>query len=130
MSGVGSAASQAGRLGFRSALRRDPELYVLLGLMTSAFTLVGFYFGRNPTMAHSEEGRINMAAHSAPWNASDAELAEDDGRDYKYKYHPGANYRNAPKKAPGALHSVVVPSVTVSREVHERFNKYGREEFA
>merc|ERR1712000_542521 len=33
----------------RKAPKRDPELYVLLGVMCGAFGLAGFYFGRKPT---------------------------------------------------------------------------------
>jgi hypothetical protein len=32
---------------------------------------------------------------------------------YKYQYHPGGNSKNAPKDAPSALNSVIVPNVNL-----------------
>jgi hypothetical protein len=45
----------------------------------------------------------------------------------KYKYHPGGDPSKAPRDAPSALNSVVIPKVTVSKEMHEQFNKWGKE---
>ena len=46
---------------------------------------------------------------------------------YKYQYHPGGNSKNAPKDAPSALNSVVVPNVNLPKELHEKYNKWGKD---
>merc|ERR1712093_603824 len=46
--------------------QRDPELYILLGVMSGAFGLAGFYFGRKPTSA-SSEADVSVANSSMPW---------------------------------------------------------------
>merc|ERR1711964_897585 len=35
--------------------KRDPELYILLAVMSGAFGLAGFYFGRKPTQRHPRQ---------------------------------------------------------------------------
>jgi hypothetical protein len=45
----------------------------------------------------------------------------------KYKYHPGGDKTQSPRDAPSALNSVVIPNVTVPAEMHEQFNKWGKE---
>jgi hypothetical protein len=47
-----------------------------------------------------------------PWQTEN-----NSGQDYKYKYHPGANANNAPKDAPSALHSVIVPNVNLPKVI-------------
>lgn len=84
--------------------------------MTATFGLVGFYFGRNPTSkTRMGEEKINIPPNSAPWAAKDGEVENSDGNNYKYMYHPDGDYRNAPKKAPGALNSVIVPNVNLPK---------------
>lgn len=51
---------------------------------------------------------------------------EGDGQG-KYKYHPGGDVNAEPKDAPSALNSVVVPNVTLPRELHDKYNKYGKD---
>jgi len=101
--------------------KRDPELYALMGVMCSIFGVAGYYFGRNPTAATSEE---KVAIAALPWS----EGARPDAM-AKYKYHPGGDTRNPPKDAPSALHSVVIPNVNLPKELHEKFNKWGKEGF-
>ncbi|KAH8145430.1 uncharacterized protein LAJ45_10552 [Morchella importuna] len=124
MSAIGGAA---GKEGLRRGARRDPELYVLFALMCGAFALAGYNFSRNPTMSSSQEPRINMVPDSAPWK--DDGLENSDKNNYKYKYHPNADYRKAPKNAPSALHSVILPNVTLSKRLHEKYNKYGKDNY-
>lgn len=45
----------------------------------------------------------------------------------KYKYHPGGDPKSTPKDAPSALNTVVVPNVTMSAELHEQYNKWGKD---
>ncbi|KAI9718000.1 MAG: hypothetical protein M1828_006990 [Chrysothrix sp. TS-e1954] len=78
---------------------RDPELY--------------------PTSSSSEQ-TVSMADNSKPWES---------GTSGKYQYHPGGDRTKAPKDAPSALHSVIVPNVTLPKKLHDQFNKYDKEEF-
>merc|ERR1711881_441206 len=88
--------------------KRDPELYILLAVMSGAFGLAGFYFG------------------SMPWQG-DATEGDKARGDYKYQYHPGGDPKNPPKDAPSALHSVIVPNVNLPKELHEKYNKWGKD---
>lgn len=45
----------------------------------------------------------------------------------KYKYHPNGDGRAEPRDAPSALNAVIVPNVTLPKEMHDKYNKYGRE---
>ncbi|RQM06641.1 hypothetical protein DH86_00001285, partial [Scytalidium sp. 3C] len=89
---------------------------ILAGIMSAVFGGAGYYFGSKPTSATSES---KVAVNSLPW--------EKEGSTGKYSYYPGANPKNAPKEAPSALHSVVVPNVTLPKELHEKYNKWGKE---
>lgn len=87
--------------------------------MTGAVTMAGYYFARKPTSSSSEQ-TVAMADSSYPWES---------GTSGKYQYHPGGDRSKAPKDAPSALHSVTVPSVNLPKELHERFNKYDKEDY-
>ncbi|KZF20516.1 hypothetical protein L228DRAFT_241030 [Xylona heveae TC161] len=101
--------------------KRDPELYVLLAVMSGAFGLAGFYFGRKPTSASSEQP-VSIAKNTMPWQ-TESTGAED----FKYQYHPGGDPSKAPKDAPSALNTVVIPNVNLPKELHEKYNKWGKE---
>lgn len=47
--------------------------------------------------------------------------------DGKYKYHPGRDPSREPKAAPYALNVVIVPDVTLPKEIHDKYNKWGKE---
>ncbi|KAA8645667.1 hypothetical protein EYZ11_002459 [Aspergillus tanneri] len=102
--------------------RRDPELYVLLGVMSGAFLIAGWYFGRKPTSVTSESN-VRIGDSAMPWER------EDDGKVYKYQYHPHGDKNRPLQNAPSALNTVIVPNVTLPADLHERFNKYGKEEW-
>ncbi|KAI9812250.1 MAG: hypothetical protein M1826_002921 [Phylliscum demangeonii] len=110
---AGQAASAVeGRGGghLRKGARRDPELYVLAAVMSTVLGLAGWHFGRKPTAASSELS-VGMAKNTMPWDSD----AKDKKDPYKYQYHPGGDQTKAPKKAPSALHSVIVPNVTLPK---------------
>ncbi|KAH8802753.1 hypothetical protein F5884DRAFT_682850 [Xylogone sp. PMI_703] len=111
-----AAAKDAGSEALKKGAKRDPELYVLGGIMAVVFGGAGWYFGRKPTSATSES---KVAVADLPW--------EKEGTTGKYSYHPQANPKNAPREAPSALHSVVVPNVNLPKELHEKYNKWGKE---
>lgn len=73
--------------------------------------------GRNPTNATSENP-VHIAKDGMPWESEGAG---------KYKYHPGGDARSEPRDAPSALNVVIVPKVTLPKEVHDKYNKYGRD---
>ena len=52
-----------------------------------------------------------MASNSKPWQTEGA----GGSGDFKYQYHPGGNPDNAPKDAPSALHSVIIPNVNLPK---------------
>ncbi|KZZ97681.1 hypothetical protein AAL_03645 [Moelleriella libera RCEF 2490] len=103
--------------GLKAESKRNPEVMILGGVMVAALGGAGFYFGRTPTKSTSEN-HVSIAKDGMPW--------EGDGQG-KYKYHPGGDVNAEPKDAPSALNSVVVPNVTLPRELHDKYNKYGKD---
>lgn len=55
-----------------------------------------------------------MAEGSMPWQVSSAKGNKADDH-FKYQYHPGGDKSKSPKDAPSALHSVIVPNVTLPK---------------
>ena len=62
-----------------------------------------------------------MAEGSMPWQT------DGNSEDFKYQYHPGGDKSKAPKDAPSALNSVIVPKVNLPKEMHDRYNKWGKD---
>ncbi|KAI9854459.1 MAG: hypothetical protein M1824_000329 [Vezdaea acicularis] len=136
---VGKAAKDVGgKTVLQKGAQRDPELYVrirafrpTIGLTAAAtypFTLTRILptdpiRSRKPTSSTSEAA-VSVAHGSMPWQTEG-----DKGGDehFKYQYHPGGNPKNAPKNAPSALHSVIVPNVNLPKELHEKYNKWGKD---
>lgn len=52
-----------------------------------------------------------MAEGSMPWQVE----AKEGEEHFKYQYHPGGDKSKAPKNAPSALNSVIVPNVTLPK---------------
>ncbi|KAJ5965876.1 hypothetical protein N7481_012590 [Penicillium waksmanii] len=104
--------------------KKDPELYVLLGVMSGAFLLAGWYFGSKPTSVTSEASNVRIGESAMPWHA-----ASEDGKMYKYQYHPHGDKSQPLRAAPSAMNTVIVPNVALPEDLHERFNKYGKEEW-
>ncbi|KAK8201939.1 hypothetical protein M8818_005464 [Zalaria obscura] len=119
--GADNAISQAARDTDKGALkqgaRRDPELYILLAIMSGAFGLAGWHFSRNPTSS-SSENPVSKAPDSEPWKT---------GSNAAYQYHPGGDSSRGRKDAPSALNEVIIPNVNLPRELHEKYNKWGKE---
>ncbi|KAK3114774.1 hypothetical protein LTR53_006551 [Teratosphaeriaceae sp. CCFEE 6253] len=108
-------AEQANKL--KEGARKDPELYILLAIMTGAFSLAGWHFSRNPTSS-SSENRVAQAVDSEPWKT---------GKDAKYQYHPHGDTSRPKKDAPSALNEVIIPNVNLPKSLHEKYNKWGKE---
>ncbi|KAH7126973.1 hypothetical protein B0J11DRAFT_433136 [Dendryphion nanum] len=109
---------QASKDAIKTGAKRDPELYILLAIMSGAFGLAGWHFSRNPTSSSSQRNVVE-AVDGEPW--------KEGGSSGKYQYHPGGD-PNAPKKdAPSALNVVVIPNVTLPKELHDAYNKWGKD---
>lgn len=54
-----------------------------------------------------------MAEGTMPWQVEDKGKAASEN--FKYQYHPGGDPKAAPKNAPSALHSVIVPNVNLPK---------------
>ncbi|KAL8906391.1 MAG: hypothetical protein Q9207_002052 [Kuettlingeria erythrocarpa] len=127
-SGSSSGGARKGKdTVLQKGARKDPELYILLTIMTGAFALAGYHFGRKPTSA-SSEAPVSMAEGTMPWQTSTAK-GDDKGTHFKYQYHPGGDKNKAPKNAPSALNSVIIPNVTLPKSWHDQYNKWGKDEY-
>jgi len=111
------AEQQAGKEALKTGAKRDPELYVLMAIMSGVFGLAGWHFSRSPTSASSERA-VAKAEHSEPWKQS--------GGEGPYQYHPGGD-TSIKKDAPSALNVVIVPNVTLPRHLHDNWNKWGKD---
>ncbi|KAF2241689.1 hypothetical protein BU26DRAFT_535126 [Trematosphaeria pertusa] len=109
---------EASKQALKAGAKRDPELYVLFAIMSGVFGLAGWHFSRSPTSSSSERN-VAQAANSKPW--------EEHGGEGKYQYHPGGDPNAAPKDAPSALNVVIIPNVTLPKELHEQYNKWGKD---
>ncbi|KAG6367174.1 hypothetical protein INS49_001358 [Diaporthe citri] len=95
--------------------KRNPELMILGAVMVAAFGGAGLYFGRTPTSSTSEQ-KVPHAGN--PWET---------GGTGKYQYYPGGDRSAEPKDAPSAINTVVVPDVNLPKELHEKYNKWGKD---
>ncbi|KAK3336923.1 hypothetical protein B0T19DRAFT_437633 [Cercophora scortea] len=102
----------------KSEGKKNPEIYVLGGVMVAALAGAGYYFGRSPTSSTSET-TVPIAKNSMPW--------ESGATEGKYQYHPGGDASAAPKDAPSAVNVVVIPNVNLPKELHDKYNKWGKD---
>lgn len=58
-----------------------------------------------------------MAEGTMPWQTANAKHDAKHDEHFKYQYHPGGDPKKAPKDAPSALHSVIVPNVTLTKVI-------------
>ncbi|KAK6432498.1 hypothetical protein LTR95_011331 [Oleoguttula sp. CCFEE 5521] len=96
--------------------KRDPELYILLAIMSGAFGLAGWHFSSNPTSS-SSEASVHKAEGTEPWKT---------GGNARYEYHPHGDTSRR-KEAPSALNEVIIPNVNLPKSLHEKYNKWGKE---
>ncbi|KAF5014378.1 hypothetical protein F66182_14660 [Fusarium sp. NRRL 66182] len=80
------------------------------------------FFGRKPTSVTSESN-VRIGESAMPWEG------ENEGKVFKYQYHPHGDKSQPLRNAPSALNTVIVPNVTLPEDLHEKFNKYGKEEY-
>jgi len=110
----------------RKAPKKDPELYVLLGVMAGALGLVGWYFGSSPTSTTSESN-IRIGESAMPWQIEEKDA--EGKANFKYQYHPHGDKNKPLKNAPSALNEVIIPNVTLPKDLHDRFNKFGKDDY-
>ncbi|KAL5117657.1 hypothetical protein ACEQ8H_004405 [Pleosporales sp. CAS-2024a] len=115
-SAAATSEREAGKQALQTGAKRDPELYVLLAIMSGVFGLAGWHFSRSPTSASSERA-VAKAEGSEPWKQ---------GGTGPYQYHPGGD-TSVKKDAPSALNVVVIPNVTLPKELHDTYNKWGKD---
>ena len=65
------------------------------------------YFGRKPTSVNSESN-VRIGESAMPW-----ESVSEDGKVYKYQYHPHGDKSQPLRAAPSAMNTVIVPNVTL-----------------
>lgn len=107
-----------GEEALKTETKKNPEIAILGGVMVCALAGAGFYFGRTPTKSTSENP-VAVAKNSMPWESGSGEG--------KYQYHPGGDASAAPKDAPSAVNVVIVPNVNLPKELHDKWNKWGKD---
>ncbi|KAF2674880.1 hypothetical protein BT63DRAFT_420140 [Microthyrium microscopicum] len=100
--------------------KKNPELYVLFGVMAGVFGVAGYYFTANPTSSGNEKS-VPSIPGSEPWNT---------GKDAKYQYHPYGDTSKEPKDAPSPLRTSIIPNVNLPKDLHDQFNKYGKDDYS
>ncbi|KAH6651797.1 hypothetical protein BKA67DRAFT_571936 [Truncatella angustata] len=113
-----TTARRAGDEALKGETKRNPELFILGGIMCLALGGAGLYFGRTPTKSTSE-AQVGMTKGGMPW--------ESGSGDGKYQYHPGGDTSAAPKDAPSAVNVVVIPDVNLPKNLHDKYNKWGKD---
>ncbi|KAI0153522.1 hypothetical protein BJ166DRAFT_500474 [Pestalotiopsis sp. NC0098] len=111
-----SARRMATDPALKDETKRNPELYILGGVMVLALGGAGLYFGRTPTKSTSEQ---SVGIAGMPW--------ENNSGEGKYQYHPGGDTSIEPKDAPSAINVVVIPDVNLPKHLHEKYNKWGKD---
>ena len=132
-------------LGFTTIVTNASCDQILLAIMSGAFGLAGYNFGnpsnalhpsterasllthnslpaRKPTSS-SSEAPVSMAPGSMPWQTDSKSHSKNSDEHAKYQYHPGGDPSKAPKDAPSALNSGIVPNVTLPKV--SRLSIYG-----
>ncbi|KAK6006564.1 hypothetical protein QM012_006974 [Aureobasidium pullulans] len=105
--------------------RKDPELWVLYAVTAGGFALAGWFGGAHLGRVYYTRDRTEKDTtkihNTEPWKDG------GEGNKGKYRYHDRLAGRV--KDAPSALNSVIVPNVNLPRELHEKYNKWGKEEY-
>lgn len=55
-----------------------------------------------------------MAEGTMPWQVGSSK-SDESGEHFKYQYHPGGDKKKGLKDAPGALNTVIIPNVTLTK---------------
>lgn len=101
----------------RRGLKRDPELFPLYFIMVGVFAWAGYHFVSAPTGADDKSG-VSAVPNSEPW--------KNEGTKGKYQYYVRGDKTMGLKDHPSALNTTIIPNVTLPKELHEKYNKYGK----
>ncbi|KAG9942436.1 hypothetical protein KCU85_g9204, partial [Aureobasidium melanogenum] len=105
--------------------RKDPELYILYAVTAGGFALAGWFGGAHLGRVYYTRDRTEK--DTTKINGSEPWKEGGEGSKGKYRYHDRLAGRV--RDAPSALNSVIVPNVNLPRELHEKYNKWGKDEY-
>ncbi|KAH0337211.1 hypothetical protein KCU81_g8206, partial [Aureobasidium melanogenum] len=105
--------------------RKDPELYILYAVTAGGFALAGWFGGAHLGRVYYTRDRTEK--DTTKINGSEPWKEGGEGSKGKYRYHDRLAGRI--RDAPSALNSVIVPNVNLPRELHEKYNKWGKDEY-
>ncbi|OMP83004.1 hypothetical protein BK809_0001195 [Diplodia seriata] len=74
----------------------------------------------NPT-GSTDARDVPAVPGSEPWRKEGATASG------MYMYYPGGDVHRDPKAAPSALNTAVIPKVNLPKELHEKYNKWGKD---
>ncbi|KEQ68598.1 hypothetical protein M436DRAFT_58231 [Aureobasidium namibiae CBS 147.97] len=105
-------------------IRKDPEIYLIFALTAATVGAYGYY---QPHFwaAIAGQTRTTQIEGTKPWEDG----AEGSTGKYRYQTRAGPGKEVRTKDAPSALNSVIVPNVNLPRKLHEKYNKWGKEDF-
>lgn len=66
-----------------------------------------------------------MAEGTMPWQV-ESSTSDKSGEHFKYQYHPGGDKKKALKNAPGAMNTVIIPNVTLTKVGRLQYVRYSR----
>jgi hypothetical protein len=69
----------------------------------------------------SDYSAVGQVENSEPW--------KEGGSKGKYQYYVRGDPNAGVKDHPSALNTVIIPNVTLPKELHDKYNKFGKEEF-
>lgn len=75
--------------------------------------MLRFGSARKPTSS-SSEASTSMAEGTMPWQVGSSK-SDESQEHFKYQYHPGGDKKKGLKNAPGALNTVIIPNVTLTK---------------
>ncbi|KAF2748710.1 hypothetical protein M011DRAFT_466493 [Sporormia fimetaria CBS 119925] len=114
-----ATSHREGAQALKAGAKRDPELFPLYVVVSGIFAWAGYRFVQSPT--GSDYSGVATVDESKPW--------EKDASSGKYKYYVAGDPKQGVKDAPSALNTVIIPNVTLPKELHEKYNKFGKEDY-
>ncbi|RGB41963.1 hypothetical protein C1646_684546 [Rhizophagus diaphanus] len=100
----------------------DPEIYPLMGVLAATCGFSGYMLGHKATIRNPEDSVKLAKDQTFPWHAD----KNEQGGDYKYKYHKAGDTEKEPIKAPAAdiAHTALVDlPKEAAQKVGEKFGE-------
>ncbi|OLL22666.1 hypothetical protein NEOLI_002471 [Neolecta irregularis DAH-3] len=99
--------------------KRDPELYILMPIMSAIFGIAGYHLGKKGTAIDPEKSVVLAKDGTAkPWQSD----TNEGDNNFKFKYHPYGDRKMAVRHAPSALHITEVEVRGVDNEIFDTFD--------